>query len=132
MQATSPTDPRVLDAMLPYMTQRYGNPHSKTHAYGWETETAVEEGRKVSLDCVELEPKELLTNRDPILFFSSSLLFSMLPISLELTLRISYSLQVLPNLTICQSRVSLGSLRERRSICKYSYFFSFYRNIRTD
>lgn len=38
MQATTPTDPRVLDAMLPYMTNQYGNPHSKTHAYGWETE----------------------------------------------------------------------------------------------
>lgn len=48
MQATTPTDPRVLDAMLPFMTNQYGNPHSKTHAYGWETEMAVEEGRKVS------------------------------------------------------------------------------------
>ena len=47
-QATTPTDPRVLDAMLPYMTNQYGNPHSKTHAYGWETEKAVDEGRKVS------------------------------------------------------------------------------------
>lgn len=47
-QATTPTDPRVLDAMLPYMTNQYGNPHSKTHAYGWETEKAVEEARKVS------------------------------------------------------------------------------------
>lgn len=46
-QATTPTDPRVLDAMLPYMTNQYGNPHSKTHAYGWETEKAVEQGRKV-------------------------------------------------------------------------------------
>lgn len=48
MQATTPTDPRVLDAMLPFMTNSYGNPHSKTHAYGWESEKAVEEGRKVS------------------------------------------------------------------------------------
>lgn len=46
-QATTPVDPRVLDAMLPYMTNQYGNPHSKTHAYGWETEKAVEEARKV-------------------------------------------------------------------------------------
>jgi len=49
-QATTPTDPRVLDAMLPYMTNQYGNPHSKTHAYGWETEQAVDEGRKVSFN----------------------------------------------------------------------------------
>lgn len=49
MQATSPTDPRVLDAMLPYMTEIYGNPHSRTHQYGWETETAVENARAVSI-----------------------------------------------------------------------------------
>lgn len=47
MQATSPQDPRVLDAMLPYMTDLYGNPHSRTHQYGWETERAVEEAREV-------------------------------------------------------------------------------------
>ncbi|GFP93258.1 cysteine desulfurase 1 mitochondrial [Phtheirospermum japonicum] len=38
MQATSPVDPRVLDAMLPYYLSRYGNPHSRTHLYGWESE----------------------------------------------------------------------------------------------
>lgn len=48
MQATSPTDPRVLDAMLPYMTELYGNPHSRTHKYGWETEKAVEKAREVN------------------------------------------------------------------------------------
>jgi len=36
----------VLDAMLPYMTELYGNPHSRTHLYGWETEDAVEVARK--------------------------------------------------------------------------------------
>ncbi|KAK1023685.1 cysteine desulfurase, partial [Friedmanniomyces endolithicus] len=40
MQATTPTDPRVLDAMLPFFTGLYGNPHSRTHAYGWETDEA--------------------------------------------------------------------------------------------
>ncbi|KAJ1895059.1 cysteine desulfurase, partial [Coemansia sp. S17] len=39
-QATTPLDPRVLDAMMPYMTESYGNPHSRTHKYGWETEQA--------------------------------------------------------------------------------------------
>ena len=34
--------------MLPYLTSLYGNPHSRTHAYGWETEEAVEKARKVS------------------------------------------------------------------------------------
>lgn len=46
-QATTAMDPRVLDAMLPYLTCYYGNPHSRTHAYGWETEAAVENARKV-------------------------------------------------------------------------------------
>ena len=46
--ATTPTDPRVLDAMMPFMVHQYGNPHSKSHSYGWETEEAVELGRKVS------------------------------------------------------------------------------------
>lgn len=46
-QATTPMDPRVLDAMLPYLTSFYGNPHSRTHAYGWESEKAMEIARKV-------------------------------------------------------------------------------------
>jgi cysteine desulfurase len=46
-QATSPIDPRVLDAMMPYMINMYGNPHSRTHAYGWESEKAVEDAREV-------------------------------------------------------------------------------------
>ncbi len=46
MQATTPLDPRVLDKMLPYLTEQYGNPHSRTHMYGWESEDAVEVARK--------------------------------------------------------------------------------------
>ncbi len=49
MQATTPMDPRVVDAMLPYMTELYGNPHSRTHHYGWESEAAVEKAREVIL-----------------------------------------------------------------------------------
>lgn len=48
-KATTPVDPRVLDAMLPYLTDQYGNPHSRTHAYGWEAEKGVEDARKVRL-----------------------------------------------------------------------------------
>lgn len=55
MQATSPTDPRVLDAMIPYMTELYGNPHSRTHKYGWETEKAVEQAREVSWHTLRVE-----------------------------------------------------------------------------
>lgn len=47
VQATTPVDPRVLDAMLPFLTDQYGNPHSRTHAYGWEAEKAIEDARKV-------------------------------------------------------------------------------------
>lgn len=46
VQATTPLDPRVLDAMLPYWTDQYGNPHSRTHYFGWESEDAVELARK--------------------------------------------------------------------------------------
>jgi cysteine desulfurase len=46
-QATTPMDPRVLDAMLPFMTHLQGNPHSRTHKYGWESVDAVEAARKV-------------------------------------------------------------------------------------
>lgn len=48
-QATTMLDPRVLDTMLPYLTHQYGNPHSRTHSYGWESEHAVEIARQVSL-----------------------------------------------------------------------------------
>ena len=43
-------DPRVLDAMLPYQLTQFGNPHSRTHAYGWESEAAVETAREVRQD----------------------------------------------------------------------------------
>jgi cysteine desulfurase len=47
-QATTPLDPRVLDRMLPYMTNTYGNPHSTSHSFGWETEIATEQAREVT------------------------------------------------------------------------------------
>ena len=46
-QSTTPIDPRVLDAMFPFMTYLYGNPHSKSHEYGRSAEDAVEISRKV-------------------------------------------------------------------------------------
>ncbi|KAJ8894883.1 hypothetical protein PR048_000190 [Dryococelus australis] len=53
-------DPRVLDTMMPYMTNYYGNPHSRTHAYGWETEEAVEHARKAMADLIGADPKEII------------------------------------------------------------------------
>lgn len=47
MMATTAVDPRVLDAMMPFFTEQFGNPHSRTHLFGWETEDAVEKAREV-------------------------------------------------------------------------------------
>jgi cysteine desulfurase len=60
MQATSPVDPRVLDAMLPYYLARYGNPHSRTHLYGWESDQAVETARSQIADLIGASPKEIV------------------------------------------------------------------------
>ena len=55
--ATTPVDPRVRDAMIPWLTERFGNPASRTHAYGWEAEKAVEEARSRVAELVGCEPR---------------------------------------------------------------------------
>ncbi|OTA84039.1 hypothetical protein M434DRAFT_83499 [Hypoxylon sp. CO27-5] len=60
MQATTPVDPRVLDAMLPFYVGIFGNPHSRTHAYGWESEKAVEEARGHVAKLIGADPKEII------------------------------------------------------------------------
>jgi cysteine desulfurase len=60
MQATTPLDPRVLDAMLPFYSGLYGNPHSRTHAYGWETDKAIEQAREHCAALIGANPKEII------------------------------------------------------------------------
>ena len=59
-QATTPLDPRVLDAMLPFQTDLYGNAHSRTHHYGWESEQAVEKARKQVASLISADAKEII------------------------------------------------------------------------
>jgi cysteine desulfurase len=60
MQATTPMDPRVLDKMLPFMTEQYGNPHSRTHAYGWEAEAGVDAARQHVADLIGAGAKDVV------------------------------------------------------------------------
>ncbi|XP_044469158.1 cysteine desulfurase, mitochondrial-like [Mangifera indica] len=60
MQATTPVDPRVVDAMLPFYLSRYGNAHSRTHYYGWESDFAVETARSQISDLIGASPKEII------------------------------------------------------------------------
>jgi len=59
-QATTPLDPRVLDSMLPIMTEQFGNPHSSTHVYGWENAQAVETAREQVAKLIGADPKEII------------------------------------------------------------------------
>jgi len=58
--ATTPVDPRVVDKMLPYLRQDFGNPASRSHAFGWAAEKAVEEARAQVAALVHCDPKELV------------------------------------------------------------------------
>ncbi|HEX7967361.1 MAG TPA: aminotransferase class V-fold PLP-dependent enzyme, partial [Stellaceae bacterium] len=59
-QATTPTDRRVVEAMLPWFTEKFGNPHSITHAYGREAEAAVEAARGEVAALIGAEPREIV------------------------------------------------------------------------
>jgi len=58
--ATTPVDPRVAAKMIPYLTEQFGNPASRSHAFGWETEKAVEEARAEVAKLVNCDPKEIV------------------------------------------------------------------------
>ncbi|EGR33412.1 tRNA splicing protein, putative [Ichthyophthirius multifiliis] len=59
-QSTTPLDFRVLDKMMPFQINCYGNPHSRTHEYGWQTEKAVQDARKNISDLINADPKEII------------------------------------------------------------------------
>jgi cysteine desulfurase len=58
--ATTPLDERVLEAMLPYFKQHFGNPASSSHIYGWEAEAAVQRARSILADAIHATPEEIV------------------------------------------------------------------------
>ncbi|MFA5243598.1 MAG: IscS subfamily cysteine desulfurase [Sulfuricella sp.] len=58
--ATTPVDPRVAEQMIPYLTEKFGNPASRSHAFGWEADEAVENARKQVAGLVNADPKEIV------------------------------------------------------------------------
>ena len=58
--ATTPVDPRVAEKMIPYLSELFGNPASRSHAFGWTAEKAVEEAREEVARLVNADPKEII------------------------------------------------------------------------
>ena len=58
--ATNPVDPRVVDAMIPWLREHFGNPASRSHAWGWEAEEAVEKARQYVADLIGADPREIV------------------------------------------------------------------------
>lgn len=59
-QATTPCDPQVVEAMLPYFTYHFGNPHSRNHPHGWVAEEAVEKARLQIANLIHADPREIV------------------------------------------------------------------------
>ncbi len=59
-QATTPTDPRVVEKILPYFTEKFGNPHSGGHSFGWEAEAACEKARGQVAELINANAKEII------------------------------------------------------------------------
>src|ERR1700748_1527502 len=58
--ATTPTHPALVDKMIPYLREQFGNPASRSHSYGWDAERAVEEARENVAALVNADPREII------------------------------------------------------------------------
>ncbi len=59
-QSTTPADPRVVEAMLPYFTHEFGNPHSDAHVYAWETNATLEKSRNIIANLINADQREIV------------------------------------------------------------------------
>jgi cysteine desulfurase len=59
-QSTTPCDPRVVEQLMPYFKDYFGNPHSRNHAYGWKAEEAVEKAREQVASIINADPREII------------------------------------------------------------------------
>ena len=79
--ATTPLDSRVLDAMMPYLCEDFGNPSSSSHAYGWEAKAAVDQARQQVASALNAQTKEILwtsgaTESNNLVFYGCFTLYS--------------------------------------------------------
>jgi cysteine desulfurase len=59
-QATTPVDPKILEKMIPYFTENFGNPHSNNHQFGRSANNAVENAREDIANLINAEPSEII------------------------------------------------------------------------
>ena len=64
--ATTPVDPRVVDAMVPWLYEHFGNAASRSHAWGWEAEAAIEKARGHVAELINADPREIVKAGDVV------------------------------------------------------------------
>ena len=70
--STTPMDPRVLEAMLPYFVEKFGNAASRNHAFGWEAEEAVDTARQQLARLIKADPQEIAFTRGSAVMMRSA------------------------------------------------------------